>query len=90
MTEQSPLVLVVEDDRPIRESLERILGFEGYEVCSVTDGAAALDSVSARPPDLIVLDIMLPDGDGYTWCRRLRARGDTTPVLMLTARSLED
>jgi two-component system response regulator MprA len=79
-------LLVAEDDRQVREALERILGFEGYEVVSVTDGAAALEAIDAAAPDAIVLDVMMPLVDGLAVCRRLRARGDRTPVLMLTAR----
>jgi len=79
-------LLVAEDDRQVREALERILGFEGYEVVSVNDGAAALQAIDTAEPDAIVLDVMMPLVDGLDVCRRLRARGDRTPVLMLTAR----
>ena len=82
----SPNVLVAEDDRQVREALERILRFEGYGVVSVDDGAAALEAVDAHQPDAIVLDVTMPLVDGLSACRRLRARGDTTPILMLTAR----
>jgi two-component system response regulator MprA len=79
-------ILVAEDDRQVREALERILTFEGYSVVSVGDGAAALEAVDEHDPDVVVLDIMMPVVDGLTACRRLRARGDRRPVLMLTAR----
>lgn len=79
-------ILVAEDDRQVREALERILAFEGYRVTAVNDGAAALAAVDADQPDAIVLDVGMPLVDGFAVCRRLRARGDRTPVLMLTAR----
>lgn len=79
-------VLVAEDDRHVREALERILRFEGYGVVSVSDGAAALEAIDEHSPQAIVLDVMMPLVDGLSVCRRLRARGDRTPVLMLTAR----
>ena len=80
-------VLIAEDDRQVREALERILVFEGYRVVATTDGAQALDAVERERPDAIVLDIMMPVLDGLDTCRRLRARGDHTPILMLTART---
>jgi two-component system response regulator MprA len=79
-------VLVAEDDERLRESLARVLRFEGYDVTLVGDGAEALASAAAEPPDVIVLDVMMPRLDGLAACRRLRAAGDRTPVLMLTAR----
>lgn len=82
----SPTVLVAEDDRQVREALERILQFEGYRVVAVNDGAAALGAIDEHDPDVLVLDLMMPLVDGLDVCRRLRARGDRRPVLMLTAR----
>jgi len=79
-------VLVAEDDRAVRDSIERALAFEGYEVGTVSDGAEALDRVQATEPDAIVLDVMMPRVDGLDVCRELRARGDRTPILILTAR----
>ncbi len=79
-------LLVAEDDRQVREALERILGFEGYRVISVADGAAALEAVVTEQPDALVLDVMMPYVDGLGVCRMLRAKGDRTPILMLTAR----
>lgn len=79
-------VLVAEDDRSVRESLVRALRMEGYAVTAVTDGEQALAAVDVDPPDLLVLDIMMPNVDGLTVCRRLRARQVTLPILMLTAR----
>ena len=80
-------LLVADDDRAIRESLERVLSLEGHRVVAVSDGAAALESARATPTDLIVLDLMMPSVDGLTVCRVLRSEGDRTPILMLTART---
>src|SRR5436853_7206736 len=66
--------------------LERTLAAEGYEVMGVSDGGAALASVERAVPDLVVLDVGLPDLDGFAVCRRLRDKGLALPVLMLTAR----
>ncbi|MCB1261442.1 MAG: response regulator transcription factor [Acidimicrobiales bacterium] len=79
-------VLVVDDDRAVRESLDRALRLEGYRVMMASDGLALFDVIEATPPDLIVLDVMMPNVDGITACRRLRDRGDRTPILILTAR----
>jgi two-component system response regulator MprA len=79
-------VLVVEDDRSVREAVERALSFEGYEVVTARDGAEALSAVMNERPDVIVLDVMMPFIDGLEAARRIRARGDDTPILMLTAR----
>ena len=70
----NPRVLVAEDDRSVRESLIRALRLEGYDVTAVTDGEQALAAVDTEAPDLLVLDIMMPNVDGLTVCRRLRAR----------------
>ena len=80
-------VLVVDDDRAIRESLVRALALEGYVASAVADGAAALAAVQELPPDVIVLDVMMPGVDGLTVCRVLRAQKDRTPILLLTART---
>jgi two-component system response regulator MprA len=82
----SARVLVAEDDRSVRESLVLALGLEGYTVDAVTNGADAIDAVTNAPPDVIVLDIMMPVLDGLTACRRLRAADCHIPILMLTAR----
>jgi len=79
-------ILIAEDDRRVRESLERALRLEGYEVTTVPDGAAALESFDSSAPDLMLLDISMPNVDGLTVCRTIRARGSDTPVVMLTAR----
>ena len=79
-------VLVVDDDEEIRASLRRGLSFEGFRVSLAGDGEEALRRVGAEPPDLIVLDIMMPGLDGLEVVRRLRAAGDRSPIIMLTAR----
>ena len=79
-------LLLADDDRPIRESLERALELEGYAVTSVADGVAALSAVRRETPDLVVLDVMMPGVDGLGVCRVIRADGIRVPVLMLTAR----
>jgi two-component system, OmpR family, response regulator MprA len=81
-------ILVVDDDRPVRESLRRSLTFNGYDVELAADGMEALESVAEQRPDAIVLDVMMPRLDGLETCRRLRAAGDDLPVLMLTAREM--
>jgi two-component system response regulator MprA len=81
-------ILVVDDDRPVRESLRRSLSFNGYDVDLAADGLEALESVADQRPDAIVLDVMMPRLDGLETCRRLRAAGDDLPVLMLTAREM--
>lgn len=81
-----PTILIAEDDRRVRESLDRALSLEGYEVVTAIDGAAALDLHADRAADLLLLDVSMPNVDGLSVCRRLRQRGDLTPVLMLTAR----
>ena len=78
-------ILVVEDDPMLAASLRRALRYEGYEVDTATDGLAALDGARANPPDLMVLDLMLPIMDGIEVCRRVRMQSDV-PILMLTAR----
>ena len=78
-------ILVVEDERPFRDALERVLRTDGYEVELAGDGQAALRALSVRSPDAIVLDVILPELDGIEVCRRLRAAGDRVPVLMVTA-----
>jgi len=82
----SATVLVVDDDAAIRRMLERTLAAEGYDVTGVEGGAAALVAVERSAPDVLVLDVRLPDLDGLVVCRRLRGKGLSLPVLMLTAR----
>jgi len=80
-----PHVLVVDDDARIAAALKRALHYEGCSVDVAPDGPAALASAASRPPDLVLLDVMLPGIDGVEVCRRLRA-ADDVPILMLTAR----
>ena len=79
-------VAIVDDDAAIRSALGRALRMENYEVGLFEDGLSALKAVQLRAPDAIVLDLQLPDIDGLEVCRRIRRAGDTTPILMLTAR----
>src|SRR3954468_15014922 len=81
-----PKLLIVEDDRELRELLMRGLGEEGFDVRAVALGGEALRSARERAPDAIVIDIGLPDTDGRDVCQALRAEGATAPVLFLTAR----
>jgi len=79
-------LLVVDDDRAVRESLRRALTLEGYEVELAEDGADGLARIAGATPDAIVLDVAMPVVDGLEMCRRLRHDGSMVPVLMLTAR----
>lgn len=79
-------ILVVDDDRAVRESLRRSLAFNGYDVALAHDGQQALDAVATDRPDAMVLDVMMPRVDGLEVCRRLRGAGDPLPILVLTAR----
>ncbi|NEE03543.1 response regulator transcription factor [Phytoactinopolyspora halotolerans] len=79
-------VLVVDDEPALLESLARSLRFEGYQVITARDGTEALAKLADARPDALVLDLMLPRMNGLDVCRRIRMRGDRTPVLMLTAR----
>jgi two-component system, OmpR family, response regulator MprA len=84
-------VLIVEDDSSVRRMLERSLTAEGFEVRSAPDGGAALAMAEASAPDLVVLDVAMPGLSGVTVCRRLRDRGISGGILMLTARdTVED
>ncbi|HMP73148.1 MAG TPA: response regulator transcription factor [Kiritimatiellia bacterium] len=82
-------ILVVEDDPHIRRGLADALASEGYTVTHAPDGAAALHAIHHAPPDLILLDIMMPQKSGYDVCRDLRRQGSTIPIIMLTAKSEE-
>ncbi|MFC6153103.1 response regulator transcription factor [Nocardioides yefusunii] len=79
-------VLVVDDDRAVRESLRRSLEFNGYEVAMAGDGAEALATYAAVAPDLVVMDVMMPRLDGLETTRALRQAGHDVPILCLTAR----
>jgi two-component system response regulator MprA len=78
-------ILVVDDDRAVRQSLRRSLIFNGYEVNVAADGEEALERVTRQSPDLILLDVMMPRMGGLETCQRLRALGCATPVILLTA-----
>jgi DNA-binding response OmpR family regulator len=82
-------ILIAEDDPGIAAGLQEDLTFEGYTVDVVVDGESAIRMVQDRPPDLVLLDVMLPKKDGFQVCRELRRAGVATPIILLTARSLE-
>ncbi len=86
MIDDQAHVLVAEDDRALRESLEAAIGLDGYRVSFASDGAQAIAAVVETEPDVLVLDVSMPYVDGLSVARTLRARGDRTPILMLTAR----
>ena len=81
-------ILVVDDERAVRESLRRALELEGYEIELASDGSEALSTLQEddAQPDAVILDVLMPGVDGLEVCRRLRATGSRVPVLMLTAR----
>ena len=79
-------ILVVDDEPAVREAVDRALRLDGYDTDLAADGREALDRLADRPPDAVVLDVLMPEVDGLEVCRRLRAAGDRTPVLVLTAR----
>jgi len=86
----SAKILVIEDEERIRQFLQRGLSFEGYRVDTAEDGQTGLDLARDNPPDLVLLDVMLPGIDGLEVCRRLRAVSEV-PILMLTAKeAVED
>jgi two-component system OmpR family response regulator len=85
-SEKIPQVLVVDDELNIRELVQVALKFHGCSVTTAATGQDALRQADAGQPDLIVLDVMLPDMDGFEVCRRLRAAGNDIPVIFLTAR----
>jgi two-component system OmpR family response regulator len=79
-------ILVVDDERKVRDAVDRALRQEGHDVQLAGDGRAALEAMATARPDALVLDLLMPRVDGLEVCRRLRAAGDRTPVLVLTAR----
>jgi len=84
-------VLVVDDERAVRESLQRALELEGYDVELAADGEEAIERLTVTAPaDAVILDVLMPGIDGLEVCRRLRAAGSAVPVLMLTARAEVD
>lgn len=80
-------VLIVDDETAVREAISRALRMEGHDIRTAPNGAAGLEALGAEPIDVVVLDVQMPLVDGLEMCRRMRALGDRTPVLMLTARS---
>ena len=79
-------ILVVDDDKAVRESLRRSLEFNGYDVVLAADGAEALATIGSAHPDLVVMDVMMPRLDGIETTRALRSAGNDVPILVLTAR----
>jgi two-component system response regulator MprA len=86
VTDAKPRVLVVDDDRAVRDSLRRSLEFNGYDVVLAADGAEGLVAVGSQHPDVVVIDVMMPRLDGIETTRALRAAGNDVPILVLTAR----
>src|SRR3954453_4306582 len=89
MPERPPRTLLGDDEQPIQTLLSFPLQRDGYEVVVAADGREALAPYEEQPPDLVVLDVMLPQMDGLGVCKRLRAKGETVPIIMLTAKSEE-
>jgi DNA-binding response OmpR family regulator len=89
---ESVKILVVDDEPAVRESLRRALQLQGYQVALASNGADALEQLGnhADEPDAVILDVLMPEVDGLTVCRRLRLAGSRLPVLMLTARTEVD
>ena len=83
---QTKKIIIAEDDQAVRDSLDRALRYEGYSVIAVNNGSKALEKSQSSPPDLFILDVMMPVVDGLSVCRALRRSGDKTPVLILTAK----
>ncbi|HYZ28136.1 MAG TPA: response regulator transcription factor [Thermoleophilaceae bacterium] len=88
MTTAAPRILVVDDEQPVQQLLDRTLRSEGYEVVPALDGEQALDEMAKQPFDLVMLDVMLPKLDGFEVCRRVRAHS-SVPIIMLTAKAEE-
>ncbi len=80
-------LLVVDDEASVREALALVLDLSGFEVATAVDGREAIRRLAADSPDAVILDVLMPGLDGLEVCRRIRAVGDRTPVLMLTART---
>jgi two-component system, OmpR family, response regulator len=88
MATATPRILVVDDEQPVQQLLDRTLRSEGYDVVPALDGEQALDEISKQPFDLVMLDVMLPKLDGFEVCRRVRAHS-SVPIIMLTAKAEE-
>src|SRR3954470_24468623 len=86
ITSAEPLVLVVDDEESVRQALERALRYEGFAVATAAGGEGGVDAGARRPPAVIVLDVTMPDLDGVSVVRRLRAAGIDLPVCILSAR----
>jgi two-component system response regulator MprA len=80
-------LLVVDDEASVREALALVLDLSGFEVTTAVDGREAIRALGSDSPDAVILDVLMPGLDGLEVCRRMRAVGDRTPVLMLTART---
>jgi two-component system, OmpR family, response regulator MprA len=80
-------LLVVDDDAAVREALALVLGLDGFKVTTAADGREGIRTIASGRPDAVILDVLMPGLDGLEVCRRMRATGDRTPVLMLTARA---
>jgi two-component system response regulator VicR len=87
--DDAPLILVIEDDAAILRGLTFNLEAEGYQVRTASDGASGLSILESEEPDVLILDLMLPEVSGYEICQKLRDEGRDTPILMLTARGEE-
>ena len=83
---QQARILIAEDDQGVRKSLTRALTFQNYKVTAVNDGAQALEAIDIELPDLVILDVSMPQIDGLTACRMIREKYRSLPILMLTAR----
>jgi DNA-binding response OmpR family regulator len=88
MATASPRILVVDDEQPVQQLLDRTLRSEGYDVVPALDGEQALDEIEKQSFDLVMLDVMLPKLDGFEVCRRVRAQS-SVPIIMLTAKAEE-
>jgi DNA-binding response OmpR family regulator len=88
MATASPRILVVDDEQPVQQLLDRTLRSEGYDVVPALDGEQALDEINKQAFDLVMLDVMLPKLDGFEVCRRVRAHS-SVPIIMLTAKAEE-
>jgi DNA-binding response OmpR family regulator len=89
MTMQKTSILVAEDDADLRQGLIDLLEAEGYRVTTAADGAEALAAYRREPPDLLLLDVMMPQKSGYEICREIRKQDQSTPIILLTAKGEE-
>lgn len=82
-------ILIVDDERVIRDALSKLLQSEGYAVRTVTDGVSALAAIESKCPDLVLLDVMMPGTNGFAVCQKIRQLSSDVPVLFLTAKDSE-